>query len=113
MKVPNKIRIGAFDWTIEESEKIANEGGVFGSTHHRKQRIFLEPNETEQKKDHTLLHEIMHALWWQAGLHERYTKDQKVIEEEIISCLSNGLYQVIKDNKLTFQPSTDVIPSIT
>ena len=98
MKIPKTLKIGGFIWTVEESEKIANEGNVFGSTHSRKQRIFLEPNESRQKKEHTLIHEIMHALWWQAGLNSRYKKDENKFEEEIVDALSNGLYQVLKDN---------------
>lgn len=99
MKIPKKIKIGGFVWQVEESEKVTTEGGVFGSCHHAKQRIFLDPNETEQKKEHTLLHETMHAIWWQSGLRERY-KDTKNLEEEVIQALAHGVYQVLKDNDM-------------
>lgn len=103
MKIPKKLRIGGFVWTVEESEKVAAEGNVYGSTHHTKQRFFLEPNENLQKKEQVLLHEVLHAIWHQTGLGKRYASDaEKKMEEEIVHALSMGLYQVIKDNKLHF-----------
>lgn len=99
MKIPNKIKIGGFIWSIEQSEKVANEGNAFGSTHMRKQRIFIEPSENQQKKEHTLIHEIMHAIWWQSGLIERF-KETKNAEEEVIQAMAHGMYQVLKDNNL-------------
>lgn len=101
MTIPATIKIGGFQWTVEENDKVANEGGVYGSTHHTKQRIFLEPNETQQKKEQTFLHEVMHAIWDNSGLSKRYKRDKDGdIEEEIMHALSNGLYQVLKDNDL-------------
>lgn len=99
MKIPKKLKIGGFIWSVEESEKVSNEGEVFGSTHFKKQRIFIDPSETQQKKEHTLIHEILHAIWWQTGLNNRY-KDKKEMEEEIIQAVAHGLYQVLKDNSL-------------
>lgn len=98
MKIPEKIKIGGFDWSIEENAKVAYEGNIYGSTHIYKQSIFLDPDAPQQKKEQTLIHEIMHALWWQQGFTERYKGDSKVIEEEIIQGISMGLYQVLKDN---------------
>ena len=98
MKIPKKIKIGGFIWTIEENQDVALEGNMFGSTHYRTQKLFLEKESTQQKKEQCLLHEIMHAIWWQTGLNERY-KEKREIEEEIIQTLSNGIYQVLKDNK--------------
>lgn len=97
MKIPTTLKIGGFLWKINQSQAVANEGNAFGSTHARQQQIFIEPSETQQKKEHVLIHEAMHAIWWQAGLNSRY-KDQKNVEEEIIDALSMGLYQVLKDN---------------
>lgn len=101
MKIPKKLKIGGFIWTIVENQDVNNESNVFGSTHYKKQKLFVEPllNITQQKREQCLFHEIMHALWWQTGLFERY-KDTPKMEEEIIQTLSNGLYQVLKDNSL-------------
>jgi len=99
MKIPKKIRIIGFDWQIKESQAIADEGNCFGSTHTQNQVIYLEPKAPLQKKEQVFFHEMLHALWWQQGLFQRF-KDKKEIEEEIVTTLSQGLYQVLKDNNL-------------
>lgn len=100
MKIPSKIRIIGFEWVVKEDKNVAAEGQIFGSTHSFSQTIFLDPDTTPQKKEQTFLHETMHAIWWQTGLGKRYDKDKGVIEEEIIGALAQGLYQVLKENKL-------------
>lgn len=100
MIIPEKLKIGGFIWTIEESEDVSREGNAYGSTHHSTQKIYIDPKATPQKKEHTVLHEIMHALWWQSGLGERYKGDKNHTEEEVIQALAHGMYQVLKDNNL-------------
>lgn len=102
MQIPPVIRILGFDWDIKEDKHVAHEGGIFGSTHTFSQTIFLDPAAPQQKKEQTLLHEMMHAIWWQTGLNKRYTKEKEIIEEEIIGALAQGLYQILKDNDLKF-----------
>ena len=100
MKIPKKIKIGGLWFEVKESQEVANQSNVFGSLHSRQQKIFLEKSETQQRKEQTFFHEILHGIWQQAGLCERYRGDQEKIEEEIVSALASGLYQVLKDNKL-------------
>lgn len=103
MILPEKIKIGGFDWTIEKNQHIANESGVFGSTHTLSQKIFLDPSTTDQKNEQTLLHEIIHVVVWQSGLGRRLERlDERKLEEEIVQSISFGLYQVLKENKLKF-----------
>jgi predicted SprT family Zn-dependent metalloprotease len=99
MIIPNKVKVGGLEFEVLEDVNVNNEGQVFGSTHFRKQKIFIEPDEKQQKKEQTFFHEVLHAVWWQAGLHSRY-KEQKNLEEEIVEALANGMYQVLKDNDL-------------
>lgn len=99
MKIPKKLKIIGFEWQVKESQAIADEGNCFGSTHTQNQIIYLEPKSPLQKKEQVLLHEILHAIWWQQGLGIRF-KDKKEIEEEVVTTLSQGLYQVLKDNNL-------------
>lgn len=99
MKIPKELKIGGFVWIIEDNKDIAHEGQCFGSTHSYSQKIFLDPGQKEEKKQHTVIHEAMHAIWWQSGLGVRY-KNTKDLEEEVISAVSMGLYQVLKDNNL-------------
>ena len=103
MKIPNKVKIGGFDWTIIESNDVTQESQTFGSTHYQKQKLFIEVEETDQKKGQTLLHEIIHAIIWQTGLIERLkNKEYNPSEEELVQAISMQLYQVLHDNNLTF-----------
>lgn len=101
MKIPNKLKILGFDWDIILSEEVTFEGNCYGVAHSTKQKIYLQPlqeTQTQQNLEKTFLHEIMHAIWWEMGLTKR--PDIKQFEEEIISPLAQGLYQVLKDNDL-------------
>lgn len=101
---PVTIKIGGFLWTIEEHLDVSREGNVYGSTHPTSQKFFLEPNLSPQKKQQTILHEVMHAVWWQSGVDRMFEGPEKhKKEEEIIHALSMGLYQVLRDNELSFK----------
>ena len=106
MKIPKKIKILGYYWEVISDEKgksVIYDGNCFGSTHLGMQKIFIEHLErtTQQLREQSFLHEILHAIWWQTGLGKRKDVDNK-LEEEIIHPLAQGLYQVLKDNKLKF-----------
>ena len=98
MKIPKKLKIGGMIWEVEESSDVVNEGSCFASTHPLTQKFFIDPKIKQQKKEQALIHEILHAVWWTNGMRSR--EDLKKEEEYIVDSLSQGLYQVLKDNKL-------------
>jgi hypothetical protein len=103
MKIPKKIKIAGFVWTLEQSTEhkrdVTREGLCYGSTHHSTQKFFIDPDITRQKTEHTFLHEVLHAIWFHYGLskNKSFTPD---MEELVVDSLSNGLYQVLNDNHL-------------
>jgi hypothetical protein len=96
MGLPKKVTIGGFDWAIESNIDIAAEGQVFGSTHYRTLKIFIDPLAPVQKQEQTLLHEIIHACVWQCGLNRRFDNKEVVSEEDVVHSLSMTLYPVLK-----------------
>jgi len=46
-KLPTHIIVGNLVYQIEESADICTEGSVFGSTHHKTGKIFLDPDQSE------------------------------------------------------------------
>lgn len=98
--LPKTLKIGGFVWTITSSQQTADAASAYGHTFCGKQVINIEPNTPDQLKEQTLLHEIMHAVWWQTGLWEMYRNKDKYMEEHIVATLSQGLYQVLKDNNI-------------
>lgn len=98
MKLPKILKIGGFIWKVEERDDVTRQSNVWGTTHCHTQTIYLEPNLSEQKKWQTLLHETLHAVYWQCGLGEDKAIPEEA-EEKIIHALSMGMYQVLKDNR--------------
>lgn len=98
MKIPKKLKVGGLIWEIAEDNNVAEEGQCFASTHPYTQKFFIDPKISQQKKEQSLIHEILHAVWWTNGIRSR--KELSDHEEFIVDSLSQGLYQVLKDAKL-------------
>lgn len=91
------IKILGYQWEVVISKEVTAEGNCYGSTHQSLQKIFLEPNMAPQHLDGTLLHELLHAIWWQMGLGKQEWMDPKK-EEVIVHALAQGLHTVLTDN---------------
>lgn len=100
MQIPKKLKIGAFTIPVKFEEELELDGaacnGIWCS---RELEIKLDPALSEQHRAATLLHEILHAIFWTSGLTWAL---EETCEETVVTALSYGLYQVIKDNKLVF-----------
>ena len=99
MKIPDKVRIGGVDYSIEYVERLISGDGkaLLGQIEYDTAVIRLEPNAQDaQGKCRTLLHEIMH------GIEHHFKLD---LSEEEIDNLANGMYMVIKDNPDLFNPA--------
>lgn len=99
MKIPKSLKVSGFTYQVVKDKNVSHEGNAFGSTHLATQRIFIEPDLSKQKEEQTLIHEILHAIWFSSGLakNKEFTNDK---EELIVDALSHGLYQVLTDNNL-------------
>jgi hypothetical protein len=87
------VRISHYDFKIERVKgktMAANE--VFGLCDKNKQVIYMDTTATDSVQLDTLLHEILHGIWWTGALED---EDK---EERIVSVLATGLVQVFKDN---------------
>lgn len=96
-KVPNKIRVAGFDYTVEFVESLPHQGNL-GLTDFVEQKIVLAErvngqNISEENIELTFIHELLHAIWDKYMPMEDDTDEQ----ERIVRALSTGLYQVIKD----------------
>jgi hypothetical protein len=100
MKIPKKLKVGGLIYEVKESEEVTYEGAVWGSTHFSNQKIFLEPNEKQQKKEEAFLHEIIHICLFYCGLSKRLKRLDENLEEDLVIAISNQLYQILKDNNL-------------
>lgn len=93
MKIPEKIKIGNLTYKINDLTE-DTEDDFFGRSYSFQQWIKLSPRLSQECKEETLFHEIIHLLLEQGG-HKEASRDEK-----IVNLLANGLYQVLKDNQL-------------
>jgi Zn-dependent peptidase ImmA (M78 family) len=87
------VRISHYDFKIERIKgktMVASE--VYGLCVKDKQIIYIDTSATPAVQKDTLLHEILHAIWWTGYLED----DDK--EERVVSVTATGLMQVLRDN---------------
>lgn len=100
MKIPKTIKCGGVDYDVIESADISDIGDCVGATQHESQKLFLKPNQAQESKEKTFLHEIIHIALYQSGIVARLERYDKDLEEDIVSSLEHTLYQILKDNKI-------------
>lgn len=101
MKLPNKVRIGGMNYSLSQrqtSEDLGKmleiEGIVFGCYSHKEQEIHIAKDLKEEQSQLTTIHEIIH------GIFRHYLPQMDAEQEEdLVNLISNGLFQVICDNK--------------
>ena len=87
---PEKIRIAGQDFDIDHCEILAHQNryGVFNSL---EKTIKVDFEAKDQALD-TLLHEILHGVYWQ------YNIKPEDDEERTVTTMATGLTQIFKDN---------------
>lgn len=87
------IKVGGIDYQVIFKDKLKDhKKKVWGMTNYEKGIISINTTLSEQKTYQTLIHEVTHAMFHEAGLDD-YAND-----ERIINPLGNIVYQFIKEN---------------
>ncbi|WP_203267586.1 hypothetical protein [Streptococcus uberis] len=89
----DKVKIGGIVYQIEVKNDLAGETGNWGETNLKKTTITLDSNMSKQRTDQTLVHEIVHGIFEEAGFEQ---------DEDKVNRLGIVLYQVLKDNDFSF-----------
>ncbi len=90
MKLPKQLKIGGHIYKV----KLVDDGRNFGTHDRSKNLICIDPTIAVSQQGSTLIHEILHALNATWG----DSKEGHMLLESI----SEQLYQVLSENKLTF-----------
>ena len=91
-----KVKVGGVTYKIKNKENPHSNGNVcYGTCDHQNLVIEMNSNNNKQRYNQTLIHEIMHAVFYEAGLSMEN-------EEDIVNRLSLVWYQVLTDNKFDF-----------
>ena len=87
------IKIGPFHYAIADIHGETDDGRfVHGRATFHKTLIEIEASSSKQGALHTLMHEIVHTIRYQAAI--KPTED----EEYVCDSMAYGLIQLIKDN---------------
>ncbi|USK61848.1 ImmA/IrrE family metallo-endopeptidase [Peribacillus asahii] len=92
--LPNKIKVAGIDYQIQEVKEIDDDPSMIGSYIYQKSTIKIKSGMSQDKKEQTLVHEMLHACFNEAGFDEQ--------DEDVINRVGIVLYQVLKDNDLSF-----------
>lgn len=93
MKIPNKLKIGGHVYSVRITSVTDEAKGSnnWGRTYHGKGKILIDKEISQTKKEEVFIHELVHCV-------EHFVDSDS--KESHVTRFSNGLYQVLKDNKL-------------
>jgi len=95
MKIPEKIKVAGHVYKVKWDDRYLTNEGYVGLSIHNKLLIYLCKKYrgnilAKSVIEETFLHEILHCIDTNYNNHE--------LSEEQVDRLSEGLYQVLKDN---------------
>ena len=96
MKIPSKIKVAGHYYKVKWDSKGLSEKHLIGSGNNDFKEIRLckyyksKRARAKSEIEETFMHEILHTI------DKHYNNDS--LPEKVIDRLSNGLYQVLKDN---------------
>lgn len=93
MSIPDTVKVGGHIYGVSYNPICSNDDGTVCLGRHcgSQEIIELHPGYPQGTQEAALIHEIVEALNWQNELG---------MEHRMISSLSEGLYQVLKENDL-------------
>ena len=86
------IRILGCDYDVAETDRISRDGYTYGEVDHVEQVIKISKELKPQRKAETLLHEVIHTIFFE--LRENDLHDN----ERVVNSLAATLLQVFRDN---------------
>ena len=97
MNIPNKLKVAGMTYKVIKNYKFV-EANLMGQCVHTQNLIKLGKYDThqqeynQQKKEECFMHEILHTI---DNVYNENKSDESTIDR-----LSQGLYQVLNDNKI-------------
>lgn len=98
MKLPKSIKVGYKKYKVLQWQSTEDRSSPhLGNCDRLRNVIRVDTSYGDAETLNTLVHEVLHACWWNAGL--RFDD----IEEEIVNTMANQLTQVLIDNKIVIK----------
>jgi hypothetical protein len=95
-KLPSTLRIGAQTFRVRQCKMPEGEETWLGTCEAAHGHIRIARGQEPHQKADTLLHEVLHAVWYGAALSE--VKHLRPHEELVVRAFTAGLAQVLRDN---------------
>lgn len=87
-----ELKVGGTIYTVSEVEGLQRKYGLFGCVDFSDCVIQIDASLTDERKEQTLVHELLHAIQFEAGFNP---EEQS---EDLINRTSNVLHQVLAEN---------------
>lgn len=88
--LPTAVKVGAVTYQVKYETRLADDA-MMGNVRVLEGTIDIRPNMSASMEKITLLHEVIHAILFQAG--------EKEHDEQVIDIVAHGILQVFQDNK--------------
>lgn len=92
--LPSEINVSGINYKVKEVDGLIVDRDFLGTVSYPKSLIKIDSSMSSDKKEQVFVHELMHAIFYESGYDEH--------EEEMVNRLGITLYQVLKDNDLSF-----------
>lgn len=94
MKLPDKVRIGANDYSVKLVDNLLSHSENLGDITYSNATIRIDSSLSESVLKETLAHEIVHAMLYEAG-YEEHDEGQAVLLGKVLAML-------LRDNDFSF-----------
>lgn len=90
--IPNKIKVGGVEYAVTETPVVIVDSSTeyAGVCHYETHHIELLGTLGKDRKEQTLVHEMIHAALFESGLLEH--------DEDLVKRLGITMHQILKDN---------------
>lgn len=94
MKIPKKVHYSGFDYKVVEVEKL-DDNANWGRLDPSDCKIFLEKSVSQDRKEQTFVHELLHIAY-----RHTFSEIDNDKEEKLVKAWSMNIYGILKDNNL-------------
>lgn len=102
MKYPDKFKVAGITYTVEYADVIENDGtrNINGTCTLQSSSIKIANRISHERKKYTIIHELLHAMYYECDLLEH--------EEDTVVRISAIINQVLQDNNFSWLHCKDI-----
>ncbi len=102
MIIPDRLKVGGHVVRIVKTDDMPIMSGNMGQSWNAYNSIKINTHYPESQQAETLMHEILHHVMTNLGYFYKKDDSNAIHSEQTVEALAQGLFQVLRDNKLSF-----------